>query len=71
MWWYAVVFVLGLVAAYSAMPKPQNRKPAGLDEFNLPTAEVGREIPVLFGTRLITGPNVAWYGDLSVEPVRK
>lgn len=71
MWWYAVVFIVGLVAAYSTIPKPEARKPAGLDDFNVPTAEVGREIPVLFGTRLMSGPNIVWYGDLRITPVQK
>lgn len=52
------------------MPKPQNAKPAALEDFNLPTAEEGREIPVLFGTRVLKGPNVTWYGNLRVSPIK-
>lgn len=70
-WWYALYFVVALVISYSLTPKAQNAKPAGLDEIQAPTAEVGREIPVLFGTRDITGPNVVWYGDLRTVPVKK
>lgn len=72
MWlWYAVVFVASLVVSYSMMPKPQNRKPADLQEVKLPTAEVGRTIPVVFGDRVISGPNICWYGDFSTEEIRK
>lgn len=70
-WVYAIVFVVALVASYAMMPKPQNAKPAGLADIQAPTAEDGREIPVLFGTRDINGPNVVWYGDLRTVAIRK
>lgn len=70
-WWYIVVFIVALVAAYAMMPKPQSQPPAGLGDFNVPTAEEGREIPVLFGTRDVEGPNVVWYGDLKTVAIRK
>lgn len=71
MWWYIVVFALALVVSYSMTPKPQSRPPAGLSEFNVPTAEVGREIPVLFGTRKLEGPNIVWYGHLRTVAIKK
>lgn len=61
----AVSFVL------AARIKGHSRKPSGLSEFQVPTAEVGREIPVLFGTRLLKGPNVVWYGDLRTQAIKK
>lgn len=70
-WWYVAVFVVALVVSYNTVPKPQSAKPAGLGDFNVPTAEEGREIPVLFGTRDIAGPNVVWYGDLRTDAIRK
>lgn len=70
-WIYAVVFIVALVVSYSMVPKPQSQPPAGLGDFQVPTAEEGREIPVLFGTRDITGPNVVWYGDLRTVAVKK
>lgn len=69
-WWYVVVFIVALVIGIAMQPKPQTQPPAGLGEFQVPTAEVGREIPVLFGTREIDGPNVVWYGDLHTVPVK-
>lgn len=71
MWWYLVVFALALVVSYSMMPKPESRPPAGLDEIQAPTAEVGREIPVLFGRRKLEGPNVVWYGHLRTVAIKK
>lgn len=71
MFWYVVVWVAALAAAYSMMPKPQSQPPAGLGDIKVPTAEEGREIPVLFGTRDIDGPNVVWYGHFKAVAVRK
>lgn len=71
MWWFIAGFVVALVVAHAAMPKPQSQPPAGLGDVKAPTAEEGREIPVLFGTRDLDGPNVVWYGDLRTVAIRK
>lgn len=70
MWWQIVLWIVTTVISYALQPKPQNAKAAGLGDFQVPTAEDGREIPVLFGTRDITGPNVVWYGDLKTKAVK-
>lgn len=51
--------------------KPQNAKASSLDDFDLPTAEEGRSIPIFAGKVKIDGANVTWYGDLSVTPIKK
>lgn len=71
MWLYIAVFVVALAVSYAMTPKPQSQPPAGLGDIKAPTAEEGREIPVLFGTRDIEGPNVVWYGDLKTVAIRK
>lgn len=70
--WFAVYLTVAVVA-YAMVPKPktQTQPPAGLGDFKVPTAEEGREIPVLFGTRDIDAPNVVWYGDLRTVAIRK
>jgi hypothetical protein len=50
-------------------PKPPSAKAATLEDFDVPTAEQDRPIPVIFGTVWITGPNVVWYGDLRTEGI--
>lgn len=70
-WIAAVILVVALVVSFAMQPKPQNAKPVGLGEFTVPTAEVGREIPVLFGRRKLEAPNVVWYGHLASSPVKK
>lgn len=70
-WIAAIIFVVALVVAVAMMPKPQSQPPAGLGDIKAPTAEEGREIPVLFGTRDIEGPNVVWYGDFEAVAIKK
>ncbi len=65
--WFLVTTVLSIALA----PKPKGPRAAAIDDFSFPTAEEGRPIPVVFGTVDITGPNVLWYGDLSIKPIKK
>lgn len=52
------------------MPKPQTTPPAGLNSIQAPTAAEGGSIAVLFGTKVVKGPNVVWYGDLKTQPIQ-
>ena len=70
MWAFIAGFVIALVASYALTPKPQNAPPAGLNEIKAPTAEEGREIPVLFGCREIKSANVVWYGHLKTKAIK-
>lgn len=65
----AIMIVSAIISAALA-PKPKPPKPASITDFDLPTAEEGREIPVVFGTVWITGPNVLWYGDLRSSAIK-
>lgn len=69
--WMFVVFAASLVVAFRAMPKPQSQPPAGLGDIRAPTAQEGREVPVLFGTRILSGPNIVWYGHLRTVAIKK
>lgn len=70
MFWFIALFIANLVLSYVLRPKPQTQPPAMLRDIQAPTAEVGREIAVLFGTRNIKSSNVVWYGDLRTTPVK-
>jgi hypothetical protein len=71
MWWFVVIMVVAAIAAaYAVSPKTPEQKPATLSDLNVPTAEQGRPIPVVFGTYLIQSPNVVWYGDLAYKKVK-
>ena len=67
-----VTVALFLVSALLA-PKPdiEDAKPAGLGDFEVPTADETRPVPILWGTIDIKGPNVIWYGDLRTVKIRK
>ncbi len=72
----AIIIIVVAVAASVAtslliQPAAQNREPPELEDIQAPTAEEGREIPVLFGTRNIKGANVVWYGDFESTAVRR
>lgn len=69
--WPFAVFLIALVASYAFAPKPKAQKPAGFDDVQAPTAEEGREIAVLFGTRELKGPNCVWYGDFETDAIKK
>lgn len=64
---YAALFVL----AELLRPKPdlENAKPAGLGDFQFPTATEGRVVPLIWGTVRQKGPNVVWYGDFEQIPI--
>ncbi len=57
-----VVGVSLMALGYLLMPKQKVPKPEIRDLEN-PTADAGRPIPRLFGTKEIKGLNVLWYGD--------
>ena len=40
-------------------------------EITAPTADEGKPIAVLFGTRRIKGPNVVWYGDIKTDAIMR
>ena len=69
-WVQIAIMIVAALVAYALAPKPPIPKPASLEDFDVPTAEEGRPIPVVFGTVWIKGPNCLWYGDLSSIPIR-
>lgn len=71
MGWEIVLFVISTLLTIALAPKPPQLTPAGLNDFTVPTADETRVIPWLFGTRLLTGPNVVGYGGLRVDAIHK
>lgn len=61
----AIVVALSVIS-YLLMPKPKAPKPGSVEDLDNPTAEAGREIPVVFGTITTKGLNVLDFGDKSV-----
>jgi hypothetical protein len=55
----------------SALLAAKNKtRPSALGDFQFPTAEEGRAIPVVFGTVKLTGGNTVWWGDLRSEGMK-
>lgn len=72
MWWVQIILlVVSLIVSYALRPKPVVPKPAALEDFDIPMADLGRAIPVVFGTNLLKSPSVMWYGSLRVTPIQK
>ena len=71
MWVQLALFVVSAIISYALAPKPPKPRPAALADFQAPTAEEGRSIPVVFGDVWLRGPNVLWFGDLRSEPIKK
>lgn len=66
-----VLLVLTVVLTELLRPKPhlEDARPAGLGDFQFPTATEGRVIPLIWGRVRIRGPNVVWYGDLLQDAI--
>lgn len=69
--WTIAYLIIAVALSVALAPKPPKPKPASLDDFDVPTAEEGRPVPVVFGTVRITGANVLWYGDLKTKKLKK
>jgi hypothetical protein len=64
------ILLVSSYVAWALAPKPPAPKPAMLDDFDVPRAEQGTPIGVVFGTVIIKAPTLAWWGDLSTEPIK-
>lgn len=65
---WIVTLIVGValnVASYLLTPKTKTSKPDAVQDMDNPTAEAGREIPVVFGTMCVKSPNCLWFGDKS------
>ena len=68
MGWVALLVLVAVV--FMTMPKPQSMPPASFEDVSAPVAKEGKEIPVLFGTKMLRGANVVWYGDFDSSPIK-
>lgn len=68
---YIVVMVIATVLSVVLRPKPNIPQllPGQVD--NVPVAEEGKPIPVIFGTRYVRQPNVVWWGKVRPVPIVK
>ena len=63
------LIIIALTELLRPKPNVEDARPAGLGDFQFPTATEGRVIPLLWGTVRLRGPNVTWYGDLVQQAI--
>lgn len=69
MWEMVALWVVTTIISYALRPKTDTQRPRP-GNIEVPTAEAGRKIPVLFGTKAISGVSVAWYGDVMTQAIK-
>ncbi len=67
---YALITLVSVGISLALAPKAPKPRAAALEDFDLPTAQEGRPIPVVFGTVKVTGINVLWYGGLRTRSIK-
>lgn len=67
---WALIFMVASYAIQSLTMKPQNQKPASLQDFDFPQAEEGTEQAVIFGDVWLSGPMVLWYGNMRTKKIK-
>lgn len=72
-WVTLLLLVLTVVLSELLRPKPniEDARPAGLGDFNFPTATEARVVPLIWGRVKVEGPNVVWYGDKTQQAMRE
>lgn len=72
--WVAIVVALVMAVVGELLrPKPKfnDPKPSAVGDFSFPTADASRVIPIFWGTCKMQGPNVVWFGDLTIVTLKK
>lgn len=65
----AVSFAMLVAASVLSLLIAPRTPPQQPGRFSVPEIDPNRNLPIVFGTFLITDPTVAWYGDLSTKPI--
>ncbi len=68
---WALVFLVVSAVLTAIVVKPQNQKPAALEDFDFPQYEEGTPQAVYFGDCWSEGWMVLWYGNYRTEKVKK
>ena len=70
-WWVTLLIYAGTVVLSGLLQKAPKVRASALGELQVPTAEEGRNLPVIWGTCCLKAPNVVWYGDYKVKAIKK
>lgn len=68
-----IVWIITTVISALLAPRPKvnDAQPGQIGDKDIPMASQDAPIPVLFGTRVLSQPNVVWWGDVQVIPIRR
>lgn len=64
-----LIYIVASYISYQLTPKPSVVNAEASTDYQAPTAEEGRPVPVVFGTVWIEAPNTVWYGDVQSTPI--
>lgn len=67
--WLVVAWVALTVLSYVLRPKATQQASPTPGELEGTTVDTSSDVPVLFGTRLITKTNCIWYGDVGTTAI--
>ena len=72
-WATLIMFVVSFVLTALLTPKPEleNARPQSLDDINFPRATENAPVPMVLGKVTMRAPNVIWYGNFRVVPIRE
>lgn len=70
--WEIIYFIVAVIISVALSPRPPDAKAAAFDDFDIPIAEEGKKVGVVFGKNVwVRGSNVLWYGNLWSKAIRK
>ena len=70
MFWVMLLIYVATTVISALLAAKNKVRPSPLGDFQFPTAEEGRAIPVIFGTVKLTGGNTVWWGDLRSSTIK-
>lgn len=68
---WALIFTVASYVLQALLVKPQQIKPAALEDFDFPQAEEGTPQAVFFGDCWTDGWMVLWYGNYRTRKIKK
>ena len=73
MWNFVVQWIVSAVISWALAPRQRipDAQPGQIGDRDIPIASQDAPIPVLFGTRVLSQPNVVWWGDVTVSPIQR
>lgn len=66
--WIGLQLIAALISLSMSKSNQVTKKPGEVDGTTIDSAS---PVPILFGTRLMIGANLAWYGHVKTEPIVK